>query len=759
MHKPVKIVLSLTLAGLLWNSLHPAASSPENNWGFTSALYPTFASWKAACDSLPIEKKGHDAQTALNAQELNDVVTAYLVHEWDKGAFSANRTWVSRKPLNITDPIKKFFPYAQKLVIPNGSEIAFHGDIHSDIHSLNTYIQYLNDQQIMNDFSITKNDFYIIFLGDYVDRGFYGAEVLYTILRLKCANPDRVFMVRGNHEDKGQNEGKFAHELLKKFGKDANSVFNCYSMLPVVLFLGSPSEVSGVTDYIVCCHGGLEIGFDPRTLLDNPAKRAYSSITNNFNELDREAGASRLDADGQQALLEAISDEADQKIYFETDRIPTTESIGYMWNDFTIRPDQYVSYNPNRGLILNAELTKKILENYSTPISRVHAVFRAHQHYADFMTAMLNQDQNIYRGTDGGRGVAKLWWQGVGQVPEHALWDNMVGTFLVSPNARTSDRAEALRFGDHFKYHYDAFGVLQTAPGYNNWQLIMTQINPHAVVKQAMTAPFAAVATAQAGLPPEALRQVAQERAAQERAIQERATQELFAAQALAARAQAAQTYYPATPSAMIPPAMLYPYSQAQRPPSPPRGYGSPEIIAPLGYPTGGYGSNPYAYTTGYGGLPYSYGQPAYSTYGYQSPVPTAPMVLPYAASSYGMIQQPLPQPTYIPAAPSPRIPEIIPPSSPPTTPPASPPRDITPPASPLSSPSVPLREKTPSPEFKPMLVIESNTGVKSSNPLESARLRPEPSAPIEPAPITDTSTSSISGIISSLGKFLGLYE
>ena len=29
----------------------------------------------------------------------------------------------------------------------------------------------------------------------------YGVEVLYTMLRLKVANPDHVFIARGNHED------------------------------------------------------------------------------------------------------------------------------------------------------------------------------------------------------------------------------------------------------------------------------------------------------------------------------------------------------------------------------------------------------------------------------------------------------------------------------------------------------------------------------------------------------------------------------
>ena len=39
--------------------------------------------------------------------------------------------------------------------------------------------------------------FYMVFLGDYLDRGHYGMEVVYTLLRLKFENWDRVFLLKG----------------------------------------------------------------------------------------------------------------------------------------------------------------------------------------------------------------------------------------------------------------------------------------------------------------------------------------------------------------------------------------------------------------------------------------------------------------------------------------------------------------------------------------------------------------------------------
>ncbi len=82
------------------------------------------------------------------------------------------------------------------------------GDIHGQFFDLVHMISKIGDPSAIN----------YLFLGDYVDRGIFSVETIILLLAMKMAHPDRVFLLRGNHESRGMTEYfTFREEVLEKF--------------------------------------------------------------------------------------------------------------------------------------------------------------------------------------------------------------------------------------------------------------------------------------------------------------------------------------------------------------------------------------------------------------------------------------------------------------------------------------------------------------------------------------------------------------
>ena len=90
-----------------------------------------------------------------------------------------------------------------------------------------------------------------LFMGDFVDRGFYSVETFLLLLALKVRYPDRIFLIRGNHESRQITQVYgFYDECLRKYGsvnvwRYCTDIFDYLSLSALV------------ENNVLCVHGGL----------------------------------------------------------------------------------------------------------------------------------------------------------------------------------------------------------------------------------------------------------------------------------------------------------------------------------------------------------------------------------------------------------------------------------------------------------------------------------------------------------------------
>ncbi|MBA0866388.1 hypothetical protein Goshw_020468, partial [Gossypium schwendimanii] len=153
------------------------------------------------------------------------------------------------------------------------------GDIHGQFYDMKELFKVGGDCPKTN----------YLFLGDFVDRGFYSVETFLLLLALKVRYPDRITLIRGNHESRQITQVYgFYDECLRKYG--SVNVWRYCTDIFDYLRASNVSDCQGrvlstVFDDLLCCHRLLYVSLS--ALIENKIFSVHGGLSPVISTLDQ----------------------------------------------------------------------------------------------------------------------------------------------------------------------------------------------------------------------------------------------------------------------------------------------------------------------------------------------------------------------------------------------------------------------------------------------------------------------------------------